>query len=292
MRMIVAVVVGIAAVVAVFEVGPEAKTLRVPGEYEDLRTAVREATYGDTVLVSPGRYRLQERLRSGVKLLSTKGADSTVLWNQRWYILKLVDCDIETEVSGFTFEGRACNVAVACTTGAPMITDNVIRQSWDGINLFQCNAFIKGNHISGCNRALYVDSSNPEVLENEFVRNGDALLVVSSAPVVSRCRFEHNGRAIYILGHSYPVIGGTLKTANDLLVNGYTIYNEGYRIDGTSFTDQREVAVVTHNYWGSNCPDEKRIRGDVAYSPWTNASHDTLFEVCPDTLKVPGEGSE
>lgn len=287
MRITVAVAVGIAFVVAGLDIGCEAKTLRVPEQYEDLRMAVREATYGDTVLVSPGRYRIQERLRSGVKLLSTKGPDSTVVWNQRWHILKLVDCDIETQVSGFTFDGEGCNICLACTTGTPMITDNVIRGSWDGISLFQCNAFIRDNHISGCNRAINIDSSNPEVLENEFTKNGDALSVISAAPVISRCRFEHNSRAILILGHSYPTIGGSLSMANDILRNGFTVYNAGLRIDGTNFTDQREVAVATHNYWGSNCPDEGRMRGEVALRPWTNAEHDTLFEVCPDTLEVP-----
>jgi hypothetical protein len=287
MRITVAVAVGIAVVAFGLEMGSEAKTLRVPEEYEALGAAIKEATYGDTVLVSPGRYRIQDRLRSGVKLLSTEGPDSTKLWSHRWHILKLVDCDIETQVSGFTFEGRGCNICLACTTGAPMITGNVIRDSWDGISLFQCNAFIRDNYISGCNRAINIDSSNPEIFENQFAKNGDALSVISAAPVISRCKFEHNSRAILILGHSYPTIGGSLKMANDLLKNGFTIYNAGYRIDGTQMTDQREVAVATHNYWGSDCPDEGRMRGEVVYRPWADAEHDTLFEACPDTLEVP-----
>lgn len=292
MRMIVAVLVGFAAIAVGFGLGSEAKTLRVPGQYEDLTTAVREATYGDTVLVSPGKYRIQERLRSGVKLLSTDGPDSTVLWNRRWYILKLIDCDIETQISGFTFEGKGCNICVACTTGAPMITDNVIRESWDGVTLYECNAFLRGNHISGCNRGLNIDSSNPELLENELTKNGDAVWIVSSSPLIARCTFEHNGRAILIQGHSYPMIGGSINAANNLLKNGFTLYNAGLRIDGTKFTDQREVAVATHNYWGSDCPDETRMRGEIVFKPWTDAAHDTLLETCPDTLEVPEMESE
>jgi parallel beta-helix repeat protein len=287
MRMIIAAVVGIGLYVAGLDTACVATTLRVPEQYKDLAAAIREATYGDTVLVSPGRYRMQERLRSGVKLLSTQGPDSTIVWNHRWHILKLVGCDIETQISGFTFEGKGCNICLACSTGTPMITDNVIKNSWDGISLFESNAFIRGNRISGCNRGINIDSSNPEVLENEFMRNGDALSVISAAPVISRCRFEHNSRAILIMGHSYPTIGGSLSMANDILKNGFTVYNAGLRIDGTQFTDQREVAVATHNYWGSDCPDEGRLRGEVVLRPWTNAEHDTLFEVCPDTLEVP-----
>ena len=258
-----------------------ARTLVVPAEFAQVSDAIREAVYGDTILVHPGRYRVQERLRSGVKLLSVKGPDSTILWNRRWYILKLIDCDMETVVSGFTFAGKGSNICVACTTGAPSILDNVIKDSWDGISLYRCNAYIKGNRITGCNRGIDMDRSDPEIVENEFFRNGDALSIVSSSPIIARCTFDRNSRAILILGHSYPTIGGSLNTANDILKNGYTIYNAGLRIEGTSYTDKPEVAVATYNYWGSDCPDEKRMRGEVVIRPWTNAAHDTLYEECP-----------
>jgi parallel beta-helix repeat protein len=290
--MVVVIIVGVLVSVVGFQSGCEAKTLLVPEDYSDVNTAVREATYGDTILVYPGKYHVQSRLRSGVKLLSAEGPDSTVLWNKRWYGLKLLDCDLETQVSGFTFEGKGSNVCLACTTGAPVITDNVIRDSWDGINLYMCNAFIQGNKISGCNRGIYMDYSDPEVIENELTGNGDAIYMVSCAPVIARCKFEHNSRAILIHGHSYPTIGGSLTTANDILKNGFTVYNVGLRIEGSNYTDQNEIAVATHNYWGSDCPQETRLRGEVAITPWTDADHDTLYEDCPEAPVAEEEGSE
>jgi parallel beta-helix repeat protein len=282
MRSGVVVVLGLLVSTVLLATAGGAKTLRVPAEYDDLVQAIREATYGDTVLVSPGKYKLQERLRSGVKLLSVEGPDSTILWNQRWYILKLIDCDLETTVSGFTFDGRGANMCIACTTGAPAIIDNVILDAWDGISLYQCNAFIKGNTISGCNRGIQLDYSDPEFLENVFLKNGDAVSMVSSAPVIARCEFTHNSRAVLILGHSYPTIGGSLATANDIMKNGYTIYNGGLRIEGTSYTNEPEVAIASYNYWGGECPEETRYRGDVVFRPWTDAKHDSLFEKCPE----------
>jgi hypothetical protein len=282
MRIAMILLLGIAAVGLVLEAGPEAKTLTVSRENNDLWAALREATYGDTVLVYPGIYRLQARLRSGVKLLSVEGPDSTILQNDRWHILKLNDCDIETKVSGFTFNGRGSNVCIACTTGAPLVVDNVIKDSWDGLSFYQCNAFVKGNTITGCNRGIYMDYSDPEVVETTIFKNADGISMISSAPVIARCRLERNGRAILIQGHSYPTIGGMLSTANDIVNNSFNLYNAGLRIDGTQYTDQREVAVATHNYWGSDCPNERRMRGDVIYKPWTNAEHDTTLEVCPE----------
>ena len=56
----------------------EGATHRVPNDVKDLSQALREAKYGDTVLVFPGKYHLQSRLKSGVKLLSAAGPESTI----------------------------------------------------------------------------------------------------------------------------------------------------------------------------------------------------------------------
>jgi parallel beta-helix repeat protein len=259
----------------------EAKTYRVPGDYDQVQAAVEEASYGDSVLVSPGKYRVQARLRSGVVVKSTAGPDSTVLWNNRWHVFELIDCDMLTAVSGFAFEGKGCNVCVVCTTGAPVVENNLIRQSWDGISLYKSNALIKNNTVVGCTRGLFVDESDPEVADNVFRNNADGISLISSAPVISRCTFDHNGRAILIQGHSYPTIGGSLASANKFINNAYSVYNSGYRIEGTELTNLPEVAVATYNYWGSLCPDRNRMRGQVVIKPWTNAEADSTYEVCP-----------
>jgi hypothetical protein len=282
MRIGVLVAVGFFAATFILQTSLEARTLSVPAEYKDVEMALREAGYGDTVLISPGRYKVQAPLGSGIVITSTDGPDSTILWNKRWHILELLDCDMATVVSGLTFDGMGCNICLACTTGAPVIEGNVIKDSWDGINMFKCNATIRKNVITGCNRGLHLDNSDPEVIENELRHNSDAISLISSAPLIARCTLDHNGRAFLILGHSYPTIGGSLSTANDILTNGYSIYNAGLRIEGTQLTDQREVAVATHNYWGSECPDEGSFRGEVVYRPWTDAGHDSLFERCPE----------
>ena len=271
------------AAVLLTQYSVEAKTYLVPQDVDDVRMALREASYGDTVLVSPGRYKVQARIRSGVVLTSTEGPDSTILWNRRWHILELDDCDMATRISGFTFEGKGCNICFACTTGAPVIEGNVIKQSWDGISLYRCNALIKDNVISGCNRGIHMDYSDPEMVDNVLRNNGDGVSMISSAPVIARCVLEHNGRALLIHGHSYPTIGGSLATANSFISNGYSVYNVGLRIEGTQYTDQREVAVATYNYWGSLCPDESKMRGDVALRPWTDAEHETTYEECSES---------
>lgn len=262
---------------------PQAETLRVPQDYQKMNMALYKAGYGDTILVSPGRYVTQGKVGSGVTVISTDGPDSTVLWGRRFYILMLIDCDLATTISGFTFDGKGANACIACTTGAPTITNNVLKDAWDGINLVRSNPLVQGNTFTGCNRGIHMDYSNPEVIENRFRRNGDGLSLISSAPVVARNIFEHNGKAILIQGHSYPTIGGSLEAANDFLVNGTQIYNNGLRIDGTIYTAEREVAVATHNYWGTDCPTEKKIRGEVVFKPWVNAAHDSVLDRCPET---------
>jgi hypothetical protein len=276
MKMVAAVL----AFLLIFQVACFSKTIRVPLDEPSMRMALRGAYYGDTVLVYPGKYQVQERVRSGVKVLSVAGKDSTTLWNRRWHILLLNDCDMETLVSGFTFQGKGSNACVVCSTGAPVITDNIFLDSWDGVGLYRSNAFVKGNKFSGCNRALHLDESNAEILENEIVRNPNGISLVSSSPVIARNLIKSCGRGILILGHSYPVIGGSLTTANDIVSNSYDVYNEGLQIEGALFTDKREVAVATHNYWGSDCP-KPRFQNEVVYRPWTNAAHDSLFNECP-----------
>jgi hypothetical protein len=127
-----------------------------------------------------------------------------------------------------------------------------------------------------------MDNSNPECVDNEFRKNGDAMSLITSSPVIARNVFEHNGKGILIQGHSYPLIGGSLEAANDILQNGTQIYNNGLRTEGTIYTDQREVAIATYNYWGTDCPGEKRIRGEVAFRPWVNAAHDSVIDKCPE----------
>jgi len=200
----------------------------------------------------------------------------------------LDECDMETLVSGFTFQGKGSNACIVCSTGAPVITNNIMLESWDGIGLYRSNAFMRGNRISGCNRAMFIDESNPEIVENEIIRNPNGIYLVSSSPVIARNTIELNGRGILIMGHSYPVIGGSLSTANDITGNSYDVYNEGLRIEEGLYTDRFEVAVATHNYWGSNCP-KQRFHGDVVFKPWTNAAHDTLFHRCPEESTATGE---
>lgn len=260
----------------------DAETFKVPSEVPDLATALREARYGDTVLVYPGKYKIQTKVKSGTKLISAAGPESTTLWNKRWHILRLIDCDMDTQVSGFTFDGKGCNKALACTLGAPSITDNVILGSWDGLSLQKCNAFIKGNRIEGCNRGIAVDEGNPEIVEDVLFQNIDALYLFTSSAVISKCRIEKNSRGIFIGGYSYPTIGGSLAAANDIIGNGFPIYNEGRRIEGTLYTDTREVAIATHNYWGSLCPEKRKFRGEVLFSPWLDAAHDSTFTACPE----------
>jgi parallel beta-helix repeat protein len=271
-----------------------AETFRVPVEDKDLAVALSQASYGDTVLVFPGKYKLQARLKAGVKLLSVAGPESTTLWNKRWHILKLDDCDLETEIRGFTFDGVGCNIAIACTLGTPTIVGNVIRGSWDGIALQRCSAFVKGNTIEGCNRGISVESGNPEIIENTLVRNGEAIYLFSSSAIVARCKFTSNSKGVYLAGYSYPTIGGSLTAANDFVGSGYGIYNDGRRIEGSLYTDEREVAVATYNYWGSLCPEKRKFLGDVVFSPWVSAAHDSTYTQCPpapaEKTGGPGEG--
>jgi len=264
----------------------EAGTVRVPLDKPDLALALREARYGDTLLVYPGKYHLQARVRNGVKLISEKGPDSTILWNKRWHIVLLRDCDLETQVSGFTFDGMGCNMAVACTSGAPTITGNLIKDAWDGINLEAANALIKGNTIRGCNRGIAANNASPELIENTITKNGEGLYLVSSSPIIARCKIFNNSKGIFLAGYCYPTIGGTLTAANDIERNGYNLYNDGRRIDGTLYTDEREVAIASHNYWGSLCPARERFRGEVVFTPWVNAAHDSAYHECPK-VEVP-----
>ena len=66
MRFGVTVLVGLAVLLVLAQCGVEAKTLLVPREYSGVEEALEEASYGDTVLVSPGRHKDWERCCSDI----------------------------------------------------------------------------------------------------------------------------------------------------------------------------------------------------------------------------------
>ena len=173
---------------------------------------------------------------------------------------------METVVSGFTFQGRGSSACIVCSTGAPVITDNIFLESWDGIGLYGSNALFQGNTFSDCNRAIHLDESNAQRSSTESrSRNRNGISLVSSDPVIARNVIESCGRGIFVLGHSLST-SEVLCRLRMTFWHPTDIYNEGLQIEGILFTDKREVCVATHNYWGSECP-KPRFQNDVVSGP-------------------------
>lgn len=183
---------------AQFGLGP-VRTPRVWRVANDINSAIEAASPGDTVLVAPGTYNEQLRLRSGVTVVSEKPLGAILRSNgvavsgEDMRSGRLEGFRIQPDDSVFLQTG------IQLTNCAAEIVDNVITGTLTaGIDLTNsANTVLRANKIVPGNQAAAImiggDGGGPRIVGNDLSAEGKPAVVVN--------------------GTARPVIGGNIVRA-------------------------------------------------------------------------------
>ena len=233
----------------------------------------------DIILVGPGTYyesEIEWPYKSGIKLMSQYGPDSTVIWGNEEYgsiILKLVGakCDTATRVSGFTF-----------------------KNSFVGVNAYNNTKFLLDNCVfEGLVGAISISNHSSPTVKNCHIVNGNTAISMgsSSSPLIEWCTITNNVTTnglgvIFASTECSPVIHYCDIFGNNP-DSGYAVENQF----AIPTTDAR------FNYWGSTDgpsgygPGSGDAVSDyVDYTPWFS-SPNSITEEKPDTEYNPSLSS-
>jgi outer membrane protein OmpA-like peptidoglycan-associated protein len=149
-----------------------AKTIRVPGEFPSINAGLTSADYGDTVLVSPGRYYENVTLVQGVVLMGTNPLECIIDGMRRGPAVYAVT---GSEIAKFTITNGIDGIL--CENSSPYIHHNwILDNQGAGIGAFISlpqiyNNVIYGNRWSGI-LAWGAKSLDTRIENNVVIRNG------------------------------------------------------------------------------------------------------------------------
>jgi hypothetical protein len=142
--------------------------IRVPAQHKTIQDALDHASFGDTILVSPGEY--HENLMwppvNGIALIGVSGPELVILdggaegrgitFSEEW-----VDIDSETVIQGFTIRNGVasgdppdcCGGGIFCYRCSPTIRDNSIQDNLaelagGGVFCLEASPVLTGNLVS------------------------------------------------------------------------------------------------------------------------------------------------
>ena len=95
-----------------------------------------------------------------------------------------------------------------------------------------------------------------------------------------------------VVKHSEPTIGGSLATANRFSKNSAHIKAAAYQKRGSIRTLVDKTVEVPFNYWGTDCPQKRRFRGLVMFTPWVNGEATKSLSKCPPLAEAPALGQD
>ncbi len=150
----------------------EAKTVRVPGDFRSINAGLTSADYGDTVLVSPGRYYENVTLVQGVILMGTDQLKCIIDGMRRGPTVYAVT---GSEIGRFTITNGIDGIL--CENSSPYIHHNwILDNQGAGIGAFISlpqiyDNVIYGNRWSGV-LAWGAKSLDTRIENNVLIRNG------------------------------------------------------------------------------------------------------------------------
>ncbi len=204
-----ALVCGIASAVST----AEAKTIRVPGSFPSINAALTNADYGDTVLVSPGRYRENVTLVQGVVLMGTNPLECIIDGMRKGPAVYAVT---GSEIARMTITNGIDGVL--CENASPYIHNNwIIDNEGAGIGAFIAlpqiyNNIVYGNRWSGM-LIWGAKSLDTRVEQNVVLRNGYSGLTLKGP---SRIVARNN---IFMGNHEYGIYSDPASGQSQIIYN-------------------------------------------------------------------------
>jgi mono/diheme cytochrome c family protein len=179
----------------------EAKTLKVPSEFMTIETAIDRASAGDVVLVAPGRYKENIKLKKGI-ILRGSGSDMTTIDGGGKG--NVVEGAEDSLIEGFTVTnsgmkgrtGSAMDVGISADHAPMTIANCRIVGNNGGIRVYYSPSNIVNNIISD-NKLFGISNvfSDSTVKNNINVNNGDYGIIISySTPkIINNTLYKNSG---------------------------------------------------------------------------------------------------
>src|SRR3990172_8891640 len=181
--------------------GPEAATIYVRDNYNNIQDAIDSGLAGDTVIVREGEYPENIKVTKPLTIKSEKGPDKTIIKAAKsgepvFYISEMKNAAL----LGFT--ARESSIAGIYLNKADNIglKDNKTSQNRNGIFLYSSNNNILTNNNSNENdlTGIYLESSHNNTVEkNEVMRN--TYSIVLSGSMGNVLNENHTWTNLYII---------------------------------------------------------------------------------------------
>lgn len=241
------------------------------GEAPTIQAAIDSAATGDTVLVAPGFYSIDEdiniREQQRLYLIGEAGAEETIIdAGGRDVEVKIGGYPVLDEVvlKGLTFQFFQVSAIAANDVTSLVVEESIIRYIGDaGITMGFCTATIRNNMIYSNAYGIFCGFFNHQIVNNTIAYN-----------TVAGILFAQSGGAVYTL-------------SNNLITNNY--------VGIASYTSA--VDCTCNNVYGNSnnyafyLSDQTGINGNISTSPQycaLNPRQNGNFYLQSDSPCVPG----
>ncbi len=185
-----------------------AATLNVPGDYEQIQTALSAAQFYDTVLVLPGTYteNIVWPAVEGIVLLSESGISSTIInGDSTGSVISFSSLVIDTNtvVSGFTITNGAANLGggIFCSGASPRIYGNLIENCYAsvagaGIYCFNSKILIEENIITNNSAGVQYDEGTRDFTDGGGIclkGNSIGIAVIKNNTITDNFSADYGG---------------------------------------------------------------------------------------------------
>ncbi len=246
-----------------------AKTLKVPSDYKTIQSAIDAASSGDIVLVAPGRYEENIKLREGV-ILRGSGADATTIDGGGRQNVNVVEGAKMAVIEGFTIT----NSGLRGKTGDSMDV---------GISANNAPMTIANCRITGNNAGIRVLFSPSNIVNNVVSNNKVHGIYVfySDATVKNNIIYNNESYGIYNAYSKPEIVNNTIfnnfdgiysEVSRVVIRNSIIIKNSSSGIRWAETPDAQESVepVLSHNLVWGNKMDYNRVspsNGDISKDP-------------------------
>ena len=259
-----------------------AATIFVPKEHRTIQAALSAAKAGDTVLVSPGTYQEELRLKSNVILKGDK--TRTPVLTKTVMAVNVQNATIE----GFTVRGGTKNshFGIVCQASQVTIRDNTVSEFHHGISADLSAVRIVHNTIEhSFNVGIIVTIGKDTLIQENHIINNEGWGIIMSellgeCLIIGNTIEDNQNIGIQCLNASptirenlirYNLVGLSIDKSNPDI--GTTADAGRNAIDGNRNVAVenlgRDIVSAKLNYWGNpDGPEPRHIQGRLEYTPW------------------------